>query len=37
MALKTVYDDVDGLVEAPHDITFVKKAMYKYFQVREIF
>lgn len=34
MALKLVYDDMDGLVAAPHDVTFIKEAMNKYFQVR---
>ena len=36
MALKLVYDHVDGLVAAPYDVTYVKEAMYKYFQVRKL-
>ncbi len=36
MALKLVYDDIDGLVKAPNDVTFIKEATYKYFQVRDI-
>lgn len=37
MAIKTVYDHVDGLVQSPHDIQFVKEEMYDYFKVREMF
>jgi hypothetical protein len=33
MAIKLVYDDIDGLVKAPFDVTFIKEAMYKFFQV----
>jgi sRNA-binding carbon storage regulator CsrA len=28
-----VFDDFDGLVKAPHDVTFLKEEIYKYFQV----
>jgi len=34
MAVKTVFDARDNLVTSPHDITYVKKAMEEYFQVR---
>lgn len=34
LAVKTVFDAKDNLVAPPHDITYVKKAMEEYFQVR---
>ena len=33
LAIKTVYDDTDGLVKSCYDVTFVKEAMYKFFNV----
>ena len=33
LAIKTVYDDTDGLVKSWYDVTFVKEAMYKFFNV----
>ncbi|CAB4031308.1 N-acetyl-D-glucosamine kinase [Paramuricea clavata] len=37
MAIKLVYDDIDGLVKAPFDVTFIKEAMYKFFQLERRF
>uniref|UniRef100_A0A8C1F9E8 N-acetyl-D-glucosamine kinase n=1 Tax=Cyprinus carpio carpio TaxID=630221 RepID=A0A8C1F9E8_CYPCA len=34
LAIKMVFDARDNLVTSPHDITYVKKAMEEYFQVR---
>ncbi len=36
LAIKTVFDARDNLVTSPHDITYVKKAMEEYFQVRTL-
>lgn len=32
-AVKTVYDDDDGFVKSPYDITLVKESMYDFFKV----
>ena len=32
-AIKIVLNEIDGLKQSPHDISFVKEAMYKYFEV----
>lgn len=32
-AVKIVFDSIDNLEAAPHDIGYVKQAMFKYFQV----
>lgn len=36
-AIKTVFDDIDGLMPSPHDITFVKGAMFEYFKMKKLF
>ena len=35
MALKLVFDDIDGLVKAPHDVSLLKEEVYKYFQMEK--
>ncbi|XP_028403273.1 N-acetyl-D-glucosamine kinase-like [Dendronephthya gigantea] len=37
MAMKTVYDDADGMVQSPHDVQFVKDEMYNYFNLEKPF
>uniref|UniRef100_W5LZI6 N-acetyl-D-glucosamine kinase n=1 Tax=Lepisosteus oculatus TaxID=7918 RepID=W5LZI6_LEPOC len=34
LAVKTVFDAYDNLVPPPHDVTYIKRAMMEYFQVR---
>ncbi|XP_063781369.1 N-acetyl-D-glucosamine kinase isoform X2 [Pseudophryne corroboree] len=34
-AMKIVFDTIDHLVESPHDIGYVQKAMFNYFQVSD--
>ena len=34
-ALKTLYDHEDNLVVAPHDISVLKEAVYKFFNASE--
>ncbi|XP_046842752.1 N-acetyl-D-glucosamine kinase-like isoform X2 [Xenia sp. Carnegie-2017] len=36
-AVKTVYDDDDGFVKSPYDITLVKESMYDFFKMKKPF
>jgi len=35
--LKTIYEDNDGFNRSPYDVTFLKKAMYKYFKLKDLY